>query len=371
MEDEALLHGGDIYRNKVDIDFSVNVNPLGMPRGVREALLGAVDECVAYPDTESEALRCAAASFFQVREDEIVFGNGASEIFSALANLIRPQKILIPAPSFSGYEYAARDARAEFFFADERNGFRLTMDFPDMIKEDTDMVFICSPNNPTGLTAETEVIEKAIRVCREYGAIVVLDESFSFFSGKKSSFIPRMREFDNLVIVSSLTKIFCIPGVRLGACFSGNRKLISGIKRTLPEWNLSVFAQKAGRAALLDSDFLEKTIPYVKREREYLKNALERMCKINCDTRRYGDLRIFESDVNFLLLYSPIPLFEGLLERGILVRDCRNFKGLKEGYYRIAVRSRRDNDILADAVGRMYHEQEYAQRSAEKGAARR
>ena len=341
MEENRYSHGGDIYRNKVDMDFSVNVNPLGMPDGVRGALIAAVDECEVYPDLESERLLKCTADYFGVGEDEVVLGNGASELFNAIINAIKPEKALLPAPTFSGYEYAASGVEIEYFYTNEADGFSLTEDYADMIKEDTDIVFICSPNNPTGKLVDLAVIEKVIEKCRLNDALVVLDESFAFFCEKDFSMLSRIDKYENLIIVNSFTKIFCIPGVRLGACFSGNRDLITKIRRAVPEWNVSVFAQRAGEACLKDRDFVKRTVEYVRKERQYLADGLR---------NKFPGIKIYESDVNYLLLYCDKPLYDLLLEKGILIRDCCNFNGLDRGYYRVAVRTHDENTRLMEAV---------------------
>lgn len=122
------VHGGDIYRNQIAIDFSVNVNPLGTPQAVKESIYKAVGQCGSYPDMEAQALKKAVSAMLAVPEESLLFGNGASELFMALVHAIRPKKTVIPVPSFYGYEYAAKAVESEIHYYElkQENGFRVT-----------------------------------------------------------------------------------------------------------------------------------------------------------------------------------------------------------------------------------------------------
>ena len=151
-----------------------------------------------------------------------------------------------------------------------------------------------------------------------------------------------IEEYDNLLLVRAFTKIYAIPGVRLGYLLCSDRSILGKIKRQLPEWNLSVFAHAAGSVCAKQSAFITETIDYVKGERQFLTDNLRQM-----------GLRVFPSDANFILIHSNIPLYESLLGHGILIRDCENFRGLSKGYYRIAVKSRKENETLLKVLGEL------------------
>ena len=149
------MHGGDIYRNDVRYDFSVNVNPLGTPPEMRDAMQNAMDRLGEYPDPETEMLRRAIAGRLGVPAEEIIPGNGASEIFMAAVHAAEPTDVLLAAPSFSGYEYAARSSSEcviRYYFLDEKKDFALDEDYPGMIRElgnaDAPLAFLACPYNP-------------------------------------------------------------------------------------------------------------------------------------------------------------------------------------------------------------------------------
>ena len=336
------IHGGDIYRNRVNHDFSINVNPLGMPDAVKTVLYRAVEQCDVYPDREAEKLKNAVSGFLAVPKEYLLFGNGASELFMAVVHGIKPKKTVIPVPSFYGYEYAAKAAESEILFYEtkEENCFCVTEEFTSVLTEDVELLFLTNPNNPNGGLVDKKLIKALLRHCKEKGIYVVLDESFIAFSGDGFSMLSEIEEFDNLLLVGSFTKIFSIPGVRLGYLVCKNHRLLAGIAGQLPEWNLSCFAQGAGCICAEQTAFIRQTEQYIVKERQFLEEGL-----------REKGFVVFPSKTNFILFYSREPLYERLLEKGILIRDCSNFRGLRQGFYRIAVRSREENEILLRAIG--------------------
>lgn len=336
------IHGGDIYRNRVTHDFSINVNPLGMPDAVKDALYRMVERCDVYPDGEAEKLKNAVSGFLAVPKEYLLFGNGASELFMAAVHGIKPKKIVIPVPSFYGYEYASNVAQSEILFYElkEEKSFCVTEELTSVLTEDVELLFLANPNNPNGGLMNKKLIKTLLRHCKEKEIYMVLDESFIAFCEDGFSMLPEIEEFDNLLLVGSFTKIFSIPGVRLGYLVCRNRRLFARIVRQLPEWNLSCFAQEAGCICAEQTEFIRKTEQYIAKERQFLEESL-----------REKGFVVFPSKANFILLYSQEPLYERLLEKGILIRDCSNFRGLRQGFYRIAVKRRKENEILLRALG--------------------
>jgi len=340
----ASIHGGDIYRNHVTMDFSVNVNPLGTPKAAEAAMHEAVKECGRYPDIDGERLKSEVSRMLSVPDQYLAFGNGASELFMAIVHGIRPKNTVIVVPSFYGYEYAAGAAGGEVTCWETKKeaSFCVTEDIYRVLTEDKDLLFLANPNNPTGNLMDKEAVRKLLGHCREKGIYVVLDECFIEFCGSGYSMVSEAGWFDNLMIVRAFTKIFSVPGVRLGYLLCSNPALLGKITGQLPEWNLSCFAQAAGCACALETDFMEKTAKYVEGERQFLEEGL----------RRAG-FQVFPSKANFILFYSEEPLYKELLDRGILIRDCRNFRGLRQGFYRVAVKTREENEILLKEIERL------------------
>ncbi|WP_341876660.1 threonine-phosphate decarboxylase [Defluviitalea saccharophila] len=339
------IHGGDVYRNHVDIDFSVNINPFGMPEGVEEALHNAVKNCFQYPDIKAEKLKKALSSALGVKEEQLLFGNGASELFLGIVHAIKPKKVLIPVPSFYGYEYASQTVESYtlYYPLKEDKDFMLEESFFEVLTEEIDLLFLAHPNNPTGKLMNRDYLKKLLRICKEKNIWVVLDECFIEFCGNEFSILPEIDTYDNLLLVRAFTKIYAIPGVRLGYLVCSNTSLLEKIRQHLPEWNLSTFAQEAGIACVKQSSFIAKTVDYVRKERQFLLEHLNQL-----------GVKTFPGEANFILLYSEKLLYEALLKQGILIRDCENFRGLSKGYYRIAVKTRKENEILLKAIAKVY-----------------
>lgn len=340
-----MIHGGDIYHNRVEYDFSVNTNALGIPKSVQTALAQAAVDCAKYPNPEVDALKAAIAKKDAVAEEWIVGGNGASELFAAIVHAIKPKKTLIPVPSFFGYEWAAGMEEGEicFFQMKEEDGFCLKEDFLPELTEEVDLLFLANPNNPVGNRIDEALLEEILVCCKKNHIYVVLDECFLEFCEQEahSSYRSRIKDYPNLFLVRAFTKIFAIPGVRLGYLISANEVQREKIKRQLPEWNVSTFAQYAGVAAAKETAYIEKTVRFLKEERAYMLARIKEMREIYVNQ---------SSETNFLLLKTKLPLYDSLLKNRILIRSCGNYRGLNENFYRIAIRTRSENEVLLKQI---------------------
>ncbi len=338
-----MRHGGDVYRNDVRLDFSVNINPLGVPKSVADALNKAIERVERYPDIDSEELCSKLAKIHKIPAERIVCANGASELLLAVVHALKPRKILLPVPSFYGYERAACAAGAEIIYYEmrEENDFCLDKTFLEKMTDGVDMVFLANPNNPTGRLTDDDLLLQIMEKARALGIWVILDECFLSFApdGEQRSYINRLDEFKNLCVIRAFTKIYAMPGVRLGYACCADGKLLERLKIQIPEWSVSVFAQAAGAAACGETQYLKETADIVARERDYLKSELEGL-----------GVRVYASDANFMLLKSGEDLYKMMLKNGILIRDCANYRGLGEGYYRIAVKKHEDNEALVSVL---------------------
>ncbi len=342
------IHGGDIYSRKIRLDFSVNGNPLGMPDAAAQALREAVRHVGEYPDITAGALTEAVSRMLsgecgrEIPKECLLFGNGASEIFLAAVHGLKPRNIVIPVPSFYGYEYAAEAAGShiKYVYLPEGAGFRPGQELLQALTADTDLLFLANPNNPTGQLMNAEYLQQLLEHCRKRGITVVLDECFIEFCEtdreQPKSLLGKIGQYENLLLVRAFTKSFAMPGVRLGYLVCSNAELREKIRRQLPEWNLSAFAQRAGIACAEQAEeYLRDTVDYVKTERTYLREGLEKL-----------GIRVVSGEADFLLLYTTRPICDRLLEKGILIRNCENFRGLGAGYYRIAVKKHEENEVL-------------------------
>lgn len=333
-----MVHGGEIYDKDIEYDFSVNLNPSPCPDEVMAAIERAMYAVHRYPDLTSGKFREMVAKAENrlaggeyIGADNVIGGNGASELIMAMIRMIEPKNVLLPVPSFSGYMHGLaqiKGVKVREFFLREENDFELTDSFADEIDDDTDLIILANPNNPTGRAIDEKVMERIAARCEETGTRLLVDECFLHLSERAGSMIRYVDRMPGLFIVGAYTKLFSIPGVRVGYAISG-RENIRKLSCFLPEWNMSVFAQNAGEACagmLLETSFAEESKKLVGKKRRELESFLKTM-----------EMKVFPSDSCFLLVKSEKDIYNILLKKKILIRDCSNFRGLTNGYYRISV----------------------------------
>lgn len=359
MESEPVLetrHGGDVARyienspTGTIIDFSANINPLGLPPGVRKALSDSISGITAYPETDSRSLKRTLADFHGIREENLVVGNGSIELVYLIPRALDAKKVLIVTPTFSEYESAAvsNGSQILFYETSEKEGFKLKLSDLEKHLSGVDLVFICNPNNPTGRNIPRNDLLALIELCDRHKAALVIDEAFIDFvdgcDGDDLVLLAAGRK--GVIVVRSLTKSFAIPGLRLGY-MSAERGVIDQVRRLQYPWNVNSLAQVAGMAALKDRDFMIKSREYISSERSHLSGKLNEI----------KGLKVFPSDANFILcklegcsIKDAGRLNKELIKRGMALRDCGNFRGLDASFFRVAVRTHEDNHKLIEAL---------------------
>ncbi len=429
------VHGGDVYRRAVDLDYSVNINPLGMPPRACAAAKHGVDQSTAYPDWKVEKLRDAVVSFLNqkfavvvssaganadigvpsagmradatatgastgatvpvpgeietqearvVAPEWISFGNGAADLIYRLMQVLRPQQVVVAAPAFAEYSVAAERVGAQVVpvYLSEADDFSFTpaveAAFIQAIERapSGSAVFLCNPNNPDGNVIRAEVLQRIAAVCEAHHSWLLVDECFLPFlrSEIHYSMVPSLRAFEHLVILRAFTKIYGMPGLRLGYMLTAAQALTDAVRATMTPWEINLPAQLAGVAALEETKFVEKTRALIRAERAFLVQTLPTLPYVE-------KVYVPVSDANFILfrtaLTQPdcpegrvrnselksesdpcvsenrtvytshsVDLKSLLLDRGVLIRACGNYEGLDARYYRICVRTHEENLAL-------------------------
>ena len=348
------VHGGNIEelsrkfnldKEKL-IDFSANINPIGINEKVKEAIIEALGKVEKYPDITYYNLKSAISNFEGIDYNNLVLGNGAAEIIFNLVRAVNPKKVLIPAPTFSEYEEASLSINSiiEYYYLKEEKNWNIDEEILDLINEDIDIVFICNPNNPTGVITDKDILLKIIEKARKTKTIVAIDESLLDFikDSHKYSLVSLLKEYDNIFIIKSLTKLFAIPGIRIGYGLSSGEDTINKIQAISVPWNINILAEVAAITALEDKEYISKSIAYIEEEKDYLYSELS----------KFNDIEVFNPSVNFIMFktLNDIDLKYKLMKRNIIIRSCSNYSGLNENYYRIAVRTRKENKIFLDTL---------------------
>ena len=336
-------HGGDIYTHPHCVDFSSNVNPFGIPASVKEAAGKALEECHHYPDVHCRKLKEAIRKKDGIQKAGIFCGNGAADVIFALVLAARPRKALVLAPGFQEYEQALRslDCGIVHHTLSEDRGFVPGEELLSDIDSSLDLVFLCNPNNPTGALLPGELLQRIVTGCREKHVLLVVDECFNDFleTPAEHSLMSLTETEPHLFVLKAFTKMYAIPGLRLGYGVTCNEQLLQKMEQVTQPWRVSVPAQAAGVAAAGEAVFAEESRMALLKEKTYLLQVLKEL-----------SLLVFGSEANYLFFRGPAELGKKLLKRGFLIRNCSNYRGLGAGYYRIAVRKHEDNEALAAAL---------------------
>ncbi len=348
---EKFRHGGEIFdiarRLGVSpdnlLDFSANINPLGPPLCVKRAMLEVLDDIKHYPESPPLSLMENAAKFYMVDPEEIIFGNGSTELLYLLPKVMDKKQAVILAPSYVDYERACvfNNVNPEFVYLEEKEDFvlRSNKDFLALLQRPS-IVFLGNPNNPTGRIIHPDTIKDL--ATSHPSSIFIIDEAFGdFVDDKYRMYKDRPK---NVIVLISLTKFYAIPGIRLGLII-GCKEVISNLKDFLPPWSVNSVAQKIGEYIFHDIEYIKETRKYIKKQREKLLFNLTSIPEIKC----------YKSDANFILCRINTDkdvhfLQQELLKRHIIIRNCSNYRGLDKRYFRVAVRKEEENLYLIECL---------------------
>jgi len=354
LDDETGGHGGDLARaserwnlNSGElIDFSSNINPLGPPPGLLDHLREALPGIVAYPTPQARELREELGNFLAVPADRLLLGNGASELIHLIILWRRPKRVFVPAPSFSEYERAASLAGSAVERYSLMPGEEADLAAVGRKLKSGDLLVFCNPNNPTGILYPRRELMSLVDAAAERGAEIMIDESFIPLTGKPGESLREPERY-NLWVITSLTKVWSLPGLRLG-CAAGPRKDIEELTSRGDPWRVNCLAQAAGLYCLGSSGYLEESLALIDKERAYLAGGF----------LETGSFHVFEGSANYLFIMGLQPGFEVagyrdyLAKRGILIRRADNFHNLDHRYFRVAVRRRPENRrLLQETAG--------------------
>ncbi|HFQ90129.1 MAG TPA: cobyric acid synthase [Desulfobulbus sp.] len=324
------------------LDFSANINPLGPPECLRGVISRAVHDLVHYPDPDCSLLVRSLAARHRLDPDEILAGNGTSELLFAAVRALPGTRAVLPVPSYVDYQTACSRAGLDVqpLYLRPEKDFVLQVPELEETLRDGDLVILGQPNNPTGRLVDREALLALCR--RQPGVTFLVDEAFAGFVPGYAGLACRA---DNLVVLCSLTKLYGFPGLRLGF-LAARATLCDRVRRQLAPWSVNSLAQAVGIHCLDDPDYLDATRQLVDEERAALADMLGSI----------GEVRVVPSAANFLLLHlqarvkAPELAERLLLEHRIAIRSCEDYLGLDDRWLRVAVRNGRDNRRLAEAM---------------------
>lgn len=322
------------------LDFSVNINPLGIPGTIKQQLSNLADIKGVYPDPYCKYLSSCLAEKYNVNADTILCGNGADDLLYRLVFALKPKHAVIIEPTFEEYNRALElvGCEVQHYMTKAENNFILDEGILSVVQSDCDILFLCNPNNPTGQLVEPQLLKKIIKLCCDKNIFLVTDECFMEFipDWEKYTIKAIASKNNKIIVIDAFTKTYSLAGFRLGFCISGNSKLLSDMKLYGQDFAVSTPAQLAGICALLDCSYMQNTYSLISEERKYLLSELQKL-----------PVKVYPSYGNFLLLKTEYKnICQRLIEKGIKVRDCSKFYGLGSEYCRIAIRLHDENTAL-------------------------
>lgn len=323
------------------IDFSANINPLGYPKWIKEEIFTHFNSIASYPDIHYHTIYEAIASLEQCSKQSIMIGNGAASVLYHLLRAKLPKKVGILQPTFQEYEHASKSVDAEI---EQVVSFPRRKEDLEKFSKEVEIIFICNPNNPTGeLLEKKELLEQ---INSRPNCLYVIDESFMDFieDQEKYSLQDVIETTPNLVLLKSITKFYAIPGLRFGYALSSHKELINRYQFVSPPWEINSFAHLILPKLIIDQEYFEQTLLYVKKMRNYLLQELS----------LFHSIQNVRSSANFIFFYSKVDIKSKLLEKNIIIRDCSSFYGLEKNWYRICVHTFSNNLLLLNALQEIF-----------------
>ena len=345
-------HGGDIYgaarrlgvSPRQILDFSASINPLGISPKAARRIARDLPAICHYPDRQQYELRALVSSKRTIDPESIVFGNGATQLLYVVARHLAPRNVMLVVPGFSENRAAVASVQSHVTEFRLRPASRFRFDtevFADRLRAaKPDCVLLTNPNNPTGTVIPHDDLARVSELCRKSRTYFVVDESFIDFTQEPSlsGLVERNRL---LIIIHSLTKFFALPGLRIGY-LAAHRALARKISRAVEPWSVNTLALAAAAESIKDRLYQQSTLTRIAKEREYLLSGLEKL----------EWFEAYPSEVNFILARSKSKKLPGhrlrqeLEQMRILIRDSKGFGGLGSQFFRVAVRTRRENQRL-------------------------
>lgn len=339
-----MRHGGDLlsyqdyYKGEL-IDFSSNINPTGVPKGLREVIIEAFKTIESYPDIKYRELKAAIADYLECHKNNVIVGNGAVEIIDIFTTI--SSRVVVMTPSFSEYEERALVHKKEVVSIPYKDDFSIDIDkIRSALKKD-DLLILGNPNNPTGLRIEQDILIKIYGLVKEKEANLLLDEAFFEFAPEDYDSVKlfQMEAYENIGIIRAATKFFAVPGLRLGYGVTSH-KIKEKVEAYQMPWTVNTFANVAGQYIFNDKAYIKNSKDYIETEREYM---LKELNKIN-------SIIAYKTHTNYILIkllkYDEEYVFDLFLREGIVIRKCSSFKTLGKNHVRIAIKDRPNNDRL-------------------------
>ncbi|PKM55615.1 MAG: threonine-phosphate decarboxylase [Firmicutes bacterium HGW-Firmicutes-5] len=335
------------------INFSGNVNPLGLSNTIQEELARQIHLIAAYPDRDYLNLRKTLGKYIGAPYEDILVGNGSTELISLFIKVLHPQNALIIGPTYSEYEREIfiNDGKSRYFPLLEEDDFKINIENLKLhLSEQTDLLVICNPNNPTSTSIMKREMREILDFCLEQDVDVVIDETYVEFAEDVHdvSAVSLTPFYQNLFIIRGVSKFYAAPGLRLGYGISGNKALIHKINDLKNPWTINSLAAYAGELMVQDLAYIDKSRRLISTERQRILSILS----------DWTTVKVYPATANFILVklltpHNSFEVFEKLIRKNLMIRDASSFPFLSNKFLRFCILCKEDNDLLLDELYRI------------------
>lgn len=359
MNTKPQFHGSDLEKieayyhvpKETIIGFGANVNPLGISPRIKSELAGHLDAISSYPDRDYKKLCQAISDYTGANVEDIMVGNGCTELISLFISTISPSQTLILGPTYSEYEHALKKigGNCEYYMLPQEKDFQISAD--DLCNALTDkyhLFIMCNPNNPTSSAFSESDLRQVLEHCLEHNIFVLIDETYAEFAPSKVSVsaIPLVPEFEELLILRGTSKFFAAPGLRLGYAITQNHPLMEQMKENQDPWSTNSLAEVAGCVMFSDTKYINRTRDLINNQRNKILSTMS----------SWNSVKVYPAMANFILVQILKPgvtsemVFEHCIKKGLMIRDCNTFRGLDGEFFRFCIMLPEDNRRLLQAL---------------------
>ena len=354
-----VFHGSDIekisacyhIKKEAIVNFAGNVNPLGLPASVKEAVATHADLFSSYPDREYLSLRNVLSNYCDVPADYILPGNGSSELIALLIEARAPKHTLILGPTYSEYsrELTFSGSTQDYYPLQETSDFRPDLDdLFHTLSDGYDFLIICNPNNPTSSAIFRDELKELLAFCKRKNIFVMIDETYVEFAPDISAItaVPLTKQFSNLMVLRGVSKFYAAPGMRFGYGITGNSEFLKTMREKQIPWSLNSLGAFAGEMLFQDHDYYQQTRNLILSERQKMYETIKKL----------PTFKIYPAYANFLLVkilkdgITSFDVFERCIQKGLMIRDCSSFQCLEGEYVRFCIQMPEENQRLLDLL---------------------
>lgn len=331
--------------------YNSNLNPMGVPDTILKKMEESKNCIIQYPNEYYGALKNAISTYVSCPEDNIIFGNGSSDLLRLFVAIIAPKKAMITVPSFSDYEVVLKSygCKVKTFKPKESDNYIIDIKtLATKLDSSLDMLILGNPNNPTSQIISRDDMETLAEVCKELDIFLLIDETYIEFVDdyKDITCVPLTEEYSNLAIMRGVSKFFAVPGLRFAYAIMNNPMYMEIINLTSTPNSLSTLTTILCTELFKDTEYIEASRSQIHTERNLIFSAMS----------PNKNLKLFKPYANFMLVkilkddVTAEDVAEHCKQRGIVIRNCSNINGLSNKYFRFCFMKPKQNDLLVNTI---------------------